>query len=153
MASTEAPISITVKTPAGSLVTVRAEHGEDLDHTVLNSLDAIKSAVTELEAAVKGVTPVASAPMAPAQFAAALGASIIDNSPASEDGGWSGAPAIGGKACPHGKMTAIQGTGKDGRMYRGYFCPAPKGAFDKCKNAYVRAGTPEWNTFVADQVK
>ena len=156
MASTEAPISITVKTPAGSLVTVRAEHGEDLDHTVANALDAIKSAVVELEAAVRGVAPVAQAPqapMAPAQIAAALGASIIDNSPAPEDGGWSGAPAIGGKACPHGKMTAIQGTGKDGRMYRGYFCPAQKGAFDKCKNVYVRAGTPEWNTFVADQVK
>ena len=157
MASTEAPISITVKTPAGSLVTVRAEHGEDLDHTVANALDAIKSAVTELEAAVRGVAPVAQAPqapMAPAQIAAALGASIIDNNPApSADGGWAGAPAIGGKACPHGKMTAIQGTGKDGRMYRGYFCPAQKGAFDKCKNVYVRAGTPEWNTFVADQVK
>jgi len=38
-------------------------------------------------------------------------------------------------------------------MYRGYFCPAPKGAFDKCKNAYVRIGTAEWNTFTPDQVK
>ena len=149
MASTEAPISITVKTPAGSLVTVRAEHGEDLDHLVANSLDALRSAVTELEAAVKGVAP---APMAPAQVAAALGASIIDNTPA-DNGGWSAAPTIGGKACPHGKMTAIQGTGKDGKTYRGYFCPAPKGAFDKCKNVYVRAGSPEWNTFVAEQVK
>lgn len=154
MASTEAPISITVKTPAGSLVTVRAEHGEDLDHLVANSLDALKSAVTELEAAVRGAAPVAQAPMATQQIAAALGASIIDNSPApSTDGGWAGAPAIGGKSCPHGRMTAIQGTGKDGRMYRGYFCAAQKGAFDKCKNQYVRMGTPEWNTFVADQVK
>ena len=155
MASTEAPISITVKTPAGSLVTVRAEHGEDLDHTIVNALDAIKSAVTELEAAVKGVIPISQAPMAPQQIAAALSASIIDNNPApSADGGWAGAPAIGGgRNCPHGKMTAIQGTGKDGRMYRGYFCSAPKGAFDKCKNVYCRIGTPEWNTFVPDQVK
>lgn len=158
MASTEAPISITVKTPAGSLVTVRAEHGEDLDHLVANSLDALRSAVTELEAAVKGVAPVAAAPMAPAQVMAALGASII-NTEVRETGNtylaqeYAGAPAIGGKACPHGKMTAIQGTGKDGKTYRGYFCPAPKGAFDKCKNVYVRAGSPEWNTFVADQVK
>ena len=157
MASTEAPISITVKTPAGSLVTVRAEHGDDLDHLIASSLDALKSAVTELEAAVRGgAVPVA--PMAPAQIAATLGASIIDNTPApSADynaNGWATpAPSLGGKACPHGKMTAIQGTGKDGKTYRGYFCPAPKGALDKCKNQYVRAGSPEWNTFVAEQVK
>ena len=151
MASTEAPISITVKSAAGSLITVRAEHGDELDQLVATALDAIKSAVTELEAAAKGVAPTAQ-PMAPAQVAAALGASIIDNTPA-DNSGWSGAPSLGGKNCPHGKMTAIQGTGKDGKTYRGYFCPAPKGAFDKCKNQYVRAGSPEWNTFVADQVK
>jgi hypothetical protein len=158
VASTEAPISITVKTAAGSLVTVRAEHGDELDQVIAHSLDAISSAVSELEAAVKGVAPVAtSAPaMAPAQVAAALGASIIDNTPTpSADynaGGWA-TPVGGGKNCPHGKMTAIQGTGKDGSTYRGYFCPAPKGAFDKCKNQYVKAGSAEWNTFVADQVK
>ena len=151
MASTEAPISITVKSAAGSLVTVRAEHGDELDQFVASALDAIKSAVTELEAAVRGVQPVI---MAPAQIAATLGASIIDTTP-SQDGGWSAqaAPAIGGKNCPHGRMTAIQGTGKDGNLYRGYFCPAQKGAFDKCRNVYVKMGNTEWNTFVADQVK
>ena len=152
MASTEAPISITVKTPAGSLVTVRAEHGDELDQVISSALDAIKSAVTELEAAAKGVTPVQNQPMAPAQVAASLGASIIDNTPVAS-GGWGSAPSINGRNCPHGKMTAIQGTGKDGQMYRGYFCAAPKGAIDKCKNQYVRAGSPEWATFVADQVK
>lgn len=155
MASTEAPISITAKTPAGTLVTVRAEHGDELDQLVSSALDAIKSAVTELEAAAKGVTPVQNQPMAPAQIAASLGAAIIDTTP-SQDGGWSAqaAPAIGGKNCPHGRMTAIQGTGKDGNLYRGYFCPAQKGAFDKCaRNVYVKMGTAEWNTFVADQVK
>ncbi len=156
MASTEAPISITVKTPAGSLVTIRAEHGDELDQLVATTLEAVRSAVTELESAVRGASAPVSAPMAPAQVAAALGASIIDNTPvAAPVDNWSSAPtpSLGGKNCPHGKMTAIQGTGKDGKMYRGYFCPAPKGAFDKCKNAYVRIGTPEWNTFVAEQVK
>ena len=151
MASTEAPISITVKTAAGSLVTVRAEHGEDLDHIVANSLESLRSAVVELEGVVRNGAPAAQ-PMAPAQVAATLGASIIDNTPA-DNGGWSAAPSLSGKNCPHGKMTAIQGTGKDGKTYRGYFCPAPKGAFDKCKNVYVRAGSAEWNTFVAEQVK
>ena len=151
MASTEAPISITVKTAAGSLVTVRAEHADELDNLVASSLEALRSAVIELEGVVRNGAPAAQ-PMAPAQVAATLGASIIDNTPA-DNGGWSAAPSLGGKNCPHGKMTAIQGTGKDGKTYRGYFCPAPKGAFDKCKNQYVRAGSAEWNTFVADQVK
>jgi len=147
VASTEAPISITVKTTAGSLVTVRAEHGDELDQLVATALEAIKAAVTELESAIKATAP---AVMAPAQVAAALSTSIVDT------GGWSSAPVVqpfSGKNCPHGKMTAIQGTGKDGSTYRGYFCPAPKGAIDKCRNAYVKAGTPDWNTFVADQVK
>lgn len=153
MASTEAPISITVKTAAGSLVTVRAENGDDLDHLVASSLDALRSAVVELEGVVRNGAPTSQAPLAPAQVAAALGASIIDNTPADNWASTSAAPSLGGKNCPHGKMTAIQGTGKDGKTYRGYFCPAPKGAFDKCKNVYVRAGSPEWNTFVAEQVK
>jgi hypothetical protein len=153
VASTEAPISITVKTSAGSLVTVRAEHGDELDQLVATALDAIKSAVTELESAIKATAPTV---MAPAQVAATLGASIIDSQPVAApvaNGGWGSAPSINGRNCPHGKMTAIQGTGKDGSTYRGYFCPAPKGAIDKCRNAYVKAGSPEWNTFVAEQVK
>lgn len=161
MSSTEAPISITVKSTAGSLITVRAETGNQLDNLVVEALEAIKSAVSELEAAAKNQS--SQAAMTPAQVAASLGASIVDNAPAPASdynaNGWAtptstSAPSVGGgRACPHGKMTAIQGTGKDGKMYRGYFCPAPKGAFDKCKNDYVRIGTADWNTFVPDQVK
>ena len=153
MSSTEAPISITVKSPAGSLITVRAETGNQLDNLVVEALEAIKSAVAELESAAKNQS--SPAPMTTAQVAASLGASIVDNAPAPTNS-WAStsAPSVGGgRACPHGKMTAIQGTGKDGKMYRGYFCPAPKGAFDKCKNVYVRIGTADWNTFVPDQVK
>ena len=166
MSSTEAPISITVKSPAGSLITVRAETGNQLDNLVVEALDAIKGAVAELEAAAKNQS--SPAPMTPAQVATTLGASII-NTEVKETGNtylaqeystptnsWAStsAPSVGGgRACPHGKMTAIQGTGKDGKMYRGYFCPAQKGAFDKCKNVYVRIGTADWNTFVPDQVK
>jgi hypothetical protein len=83
--------------------------------------------------------------MSAASVAASIGASII-----SED---IGAPSIGGRNCPHGRMTAIQGMGKDGKPYKGYFCPAQKGAFDKCKNQYVNIQSPEWNTFAPEQVK
>ena len=149
MSHTEAPISITVKTVAGSLVTVRAESGDELDQVVATALAAITSATTELEAAVRGAAAPAQA-MSPAQVAQSLGAHIVEapvSAPATS------IPSIGGRACAHGKMTAIQGTGKDGKIYRGYFCPAPKGALDKCKNQYVNAGSPEWSTFVPEQVK
>lgn len=150
MPSTEAPISITVKTPAGSLVTVRAESGEELDNVVANSIAAIASAAQELESAVRGAsTP---APTA-ASVAASFGANIIETvatPPAQE---FSSVPSLGGRNCAHGKMTAIQGMGKDGRPYKGYFCGAPKGAFDKCKNQYVTVQSAEWNTFVPEQIK
>jgi hypothetical protein len=154
--STEAPISITVKTTAGSLVTVRAESGDELDQIVANSIAAIASAAQELETAVRG----ASAPAAPAptaqSVAAALGGNIIETGttiPAQEYAQPTPMATLGGRACAHGKMTAIQGMGKDGKPYKGYFCPAPKGAFDKCKNQYVVVQSPEWNTFVPEQIK
>lgn len=158
MNHSEAPISITVKTPNGSLVTVRANNGEELDEIVSNAFAAITSAATELEAAVRGVasmtTPVSVvapvATMSAEQVAQSFGAHIIDAPIAAPA---TSIPSIGGRACAHGKMTAIQGTGKDGGIYRGYFCSAPKGALDKCKNQYVVSGSPEWSTFVPEQVK
>ena len=57
VASTEAPISITVKSAAGSLITVRASNAEELDQTVALTLASLASATTELEAAVRGAAP------------------------------------------------------------------------------------------------
>lgn len=156
MPSTEAPISITVKTTAGSLVTVRAESGDELDQIVAHSIAAIASAAQELESAVRFAgAPAASAPSVQS-VAAALGGNIIETSapvPTQEYTQPAPVSTIGGRGCAHGKMTAIQGMGKDGKPYKGYFCPAPKGAFDKCKNQYVVVQSPEWNTFVPEQIK
>ena len=157
MPSTEAPISITVKTAAGSLVTVRAENGEELDQIVALSVHAIASAAQELETAVRGGTPTPTAQ----SVAAALGGNIIETGTTIPTQEYTQQPVVvappvatlGGRACAHGKMTAIQGMGKDGKPYKGYFCPAPKGAFDKCKNQYVVVQSPEWNTFVPEQIK
>lgn len=149
MSHSEAPISITVKTAAGSLVTVRAQHGDELDQTVATGLAAIISATQELEAGVRGTTTSNSAQAVMANLVDTLGATSIPaqayvNPPQ---------PSIGGRNCPHGHMTAIQGMGKDGKPYKGYFCPAQKGAFDKCKNQYVTVQSPDWNTFVPEQIK
>lgn len=138
MASTEAPISINLKTSGGTGITLRAETAEQFADMIAHGIHTIADAVKEVEAAIKVSTP-----MTTENIAASLGASII---PAPTQ-------SIGGRNCPHGKMTAIQGTGKDGSMYRGYFCPAPKGSFDKCKNVYLKTTDSAWNTFVPDQVK
>jgi len=149
MASTEAPISITVKTAAGSLVTVRAENGEELDQVVALSLASLASAVHELEAAVKPTNTAVPPNPQIAAIATSFGATEV-------------APFVpaayanvtdGQRVCPHGMMTRIHGlTGKFG-PYKGHFCPAKQGDATKCTTVYVKAGSPEFATFTADQTK
>ena len=148
MSSTEAPISITVKTSKGSLVTVRAETAEELDQIIALGVHSIASAAAELEAAING-TPVIANTNSPLEqavttIAQSFGSATVVNTPA---------PAGSGRHCPHGKMTGIQGVGKDDRVYKGYFCPSPQGAVDKCRTQYVKENSPEWQTYVPDRIK
>lgn len=151
MSHTEAPISITVKSAAGSLITVRASNAEELDQTVAMTLASLASATIELESAVRGSASTAT-PVSPAVGYAtqALNATVVEES-------WNAAPApvpgAGARTCPHGTMTRIHGlTGKFG-PYKGHFCPAQKGDPSKCATIYVKAGSPEFASFVADQTK
>ena len=167
MSHTEAPISITVKSAAGSLVTVRASNAEELDQTIALTLASLASATEELEKAVRGTgfSAPAATPTNPAVGYAtqALGGTVINESIAgvSPSGQtWSTefapapAPAGGGhRMCPHGTMTRIHGmTGKFG-PYKGHFCPAKQGDPTKCTTQYVKANSPEFASFVADQTK
>ena len=152
MPSAEAPISITVKTAAGSLVTVRAENGEELDQVVALSLASVASAVQELEAVVRGgntaVPPNPQIAAIATQFnATPVAAPVADLPPIN--------PSMnaGSRTCPHGTMTRIHGlTGKFG-PYKGYFCSAKQGDPTKCTTQYIKANQPEWNSFQADQTK
>ena len=149
MSSTEAPISITVKTAAGSLVTVRAESSEELDSIVALALPSVTSAVTELEAAVRGVTPASAVSTAATTIAQQLGGQVI-STPAYTPAPLGG----GGRQCPHGKMTAIQGASKQGGgVYKGYFCASAQGDPSKCKTIYLDAKSPDWGTFVPERIK
>ena len=156
MSSTESPISITVKTTAGSLVTVRASTGEELDMLVAGSLASLQSAVTELEAAVKpastaGVVNFATPPNPQvASIATAFNATEISGAPLHA---FDATPGAGGRMCPHGTMTRIHGlTGKFG-PYKGHFCPAKQGDPSKCTTQYIKPNDPTWATFQADQTK
>ena len=148
MSHTEAPISITVKSAAGSLITVRASNADELDQTVAMTLASLASATAELEAAVRGSNAAVPPQPATASVAAAFNATVIDSTP-------SAVPGSGTRTCPHGTMTRIHGlTGKFG-PYKGHFCPAKQGDPTKCSpaNIYVKQNSPEWNTFQPDQTK
>ena len=122
--STESPISITVRTPKGSLVTVRADSGSEAEALISHGLAALSSTVSELEVAL-GATA-APIKQAVANVAAAFpGAQVISEASVPP------APVAGiggGRTCIHGKMTALQGPSKQGGVYKGYFCPSPQGA-------------------------
>lgn len=146
MSSTESPISITVRTNAGTLVTVRADDGNQLDSVIANSLEAMKAAVQELEGAVRITAPTG----VPAALKQAFpNASVIQDVPP-----FNGGPSLGGgRTCVHGKMTALQGPSKAGGVYKGYFCPSAQGDPTKCKTIYIQKNDADWNTFVPDRIK
>jgi len=153
MSSTEAPISITVKTVAGSLVTVRANNGEELDQVVAMSLASLASAVSEMEAAVRPTN----AAVPPNPQVAAIATSFRATEVVTQQEPFTPATYAhvteGQRLCPHGTMTRIHGlTGKFG-PYKGHFCPAKQGDMTKCTTQYIKANQPEWNNFQADQTK
>jgi hypothetical protein len=152
MSHSEAPISINLHTPNKTQITLRANNADEF--TALSAtIFSIVEAVEEVEKAVRGnaFSAPAATPIAPAvgYAAQALGGTVI-----TESFSPSPAPAGGGqRMCPHGTMTRIHGlTGKFG-PYKGHFCPAKQGDPTKCTTQYVKANSPEFATFVADQTK
>jgi hypothetical protein len=146
MSSTEAPISITAKTVAGTLVTLRASTPEELGNLVAQGIFTIADAVKEIESNVRGAGNIAVPPSPTVAYVSnELGGTIVSSAPA---GG-----GAGQRMCPHGTMTRIHGlTGKFG-PYKGHFCPAQQGDPTKCTTQYIKQNQPEWNSFQADQTK
>lgn len=138
---TEAPISINLKTPAGTQLTLRANTPDEF--TALTSgIFQIVEAINEVETATRGNNAAVPPQPAVATIAAAFNATEIVTT-----------PGAGARQCPHGTMTRIHGlTGKFG-PYKGHFCPAKQGDPTKCTTVYVKAGSPEFATFTADQTK
>lgn len=148
--STESPISISVRTPKGTIATLRADNGQELDQILAMSLESIKSAVAELEAGLDA-TPTVPIRQAVSNIAKAFpNASVISDTPTPPP---ATAGIGGGRNCQHGKMTALQGPSKQGGVYKGYFCPSAQGDPTKCKTIYIDKTSPEWNTFVPDRIK
>jgi hypothetical protein len=148
MPSAEAPISINLKTAAGTQITLRAETPDEFT-SLTSHVFQIVEAVGEVESAVRGSN--AAVPPNPqvASIATAFGGSVVD----SFDAPVAPMMGAGSRACPHGTMTRIHGlTGKFG-PYKGYFCPAKQGDPTKCTTQYIKQNQAEWNSFVPDQTK
>jgi hypothetical protein len=149
MSSTEAPISINLKTAGGTQITLRAETPDEFTALTSNVFQIVE-AVGEVETAVRGSNAAVPPNPAIATLATQLGATIVSEQPASV---FSAVPGAGARQCPHGTMTRIYGmTGKFG-PYKGHFCPAKQGDASKCTTIYIKAGSPEFASFVADQTK
>jgi hypothetical protein len=149
---TEAPISINLKTQAGTQLTLRANTPDEFT-ALTTQVFAIAEAIEEVEKAVRGTgfSAPAATPIDPAigYLAQSMGGTVVHDSfaPASAPAG------AGQRMCPHGSMTRIYGmTGKFG-PYKGHFCPAKQGDPTKCATQYVKAGSQEFAMFVADQTK
>lgn len=161
MSHSEAPISINLKTKAGTQLTLRANTPDEFT-ALTTQVFAIVEAIDEVEKAVHstGFSAPSATPIDPAigYLSQSLGATVVEqtwNNPAPAQAfAPAAAPAGGGqRMCPHGTMTRIHGLqGKFG-PYKGHFCPAKQGDPTKCATQYVKANSPEFATFIADQTK
>lgn len=153
MSHSEAPISINLKTKAGTQLTLRANTPDEFT-ALTTQVFAIVEAIDEVEKAVHstGFSAPAATPVDPAigYLSNAMGGTVVSEQFTAPVPAPAGA---GQRMCPHGSMTRIHGlTGKFG-PYKGHFCPAKQGDPTKCATQYVKAGSAEFATFIADQTK
>ena len=69
------------------------------------------------------------------------GSAPVSNAVAAISNAFPGAAPVAqdgtGQSCKHGQMTYREGTNARG-SWRGYMCPSPKGAPDKCDTIFLR---------------
>jgi len=154
MSHTEAPITVTFKSARQTLITVRADTPEQFADTIAHGITVLADAVGEAEFAI---TEVVGSPASVAALrtqvtkaeaietaAQKLGAIVVSESAAGPN------PGSPDRFCVHGRMNRLEGMGQYG-LYKGFFCPSPKGATDKCKTQYVKKNEAEYENFYADK--
>lgn len=111
------------KTSNGSLVNVYLYSYDEEE--IKQALEAIANVTTEIQA-------VETLYNAQGLLREALGAKPVEQ-PSTR----SSAPTTGSKACKHGEMTFRTGE-KNGRTWKAYMCPSPKGTADQCEPQFIR---------------
>lgn len=149
MSNAEAPISVTFKTAKQTLVTVRANNAEEFSSIVALNVTILADAVKEAEEAIHSTIggPAVAAPtkqQAVSSLAKSLGAIVVTEG--------ANGPNVDSpdRFCVHGRMNRLEGQGQFG-LYKGFFCPTPKGAADKCPTQYVKKQEPEFAHFYSDK--
>lgn len=122
---------VNVKTGVGTIITVRgdspAELADNINGMVANGLNGHVSALEEL---FHGA-PTMNSAVATVQ-AAFPGAQVISETPRVAPSAPAPQASAGGSpVCKHGPMQWVDGA-KFGKSWKGYFCPQPKDAVDKC---------------------
>jgi hypothetical protein len=115
------------KTPSGALLNVYGQTADEFEFN-LKAFGALLDIINATDKAVQ-----AASTSAVAQVQASLGATVTSpapqvSAPAPVE---ASAPNTGAPSCRHGVMQFVDGT-KKGKTWKGYFCPQPKEATDKC---------------------
>ena len=127
-----ATISVNAKTAGGTLVSVGGVGYDDFHANLLGLYEGDAVAVGEVLAAMRStVTPLSGGGSAPA-VPAAVAAAFPQAAPVQP-----AAPAQQAPSCHHGVKQFRSGE-KNGRQWKAYFCPSPKGTPDQCPAEFVR---------------
>ena len=114
------------KTPSGALLNVYGQTADEFEFN-LKAFGALLDIINATDKAVQ-----AASTNAVAQVQASLGATVTSPAPqVSAPAPVESAPNTGAPSCRHGQMQFVDGT-KKGKTWKGYFCPQPKEATDKC---------------------
>lgn len=111
----------------GSLINIYADNQAELEEL----LTTVQDLAPLINSVLSSVRPGAGGSLAAATATinnAFPGAAVV--TPAPQDSGT-------GQTCKHGAMTYREGTNARG-TWRGYMCPSPKGAPDKCDTIFIR---------------
>ncbi len=124
MATEGTKFQVNYKLNDGTLINLYAKDVKDLE-TGLSDLGMVASLIRSTGSDLHGSAP------APALTVAAV-ADAFNATPVQ-------APApTSNNACRHGVMAYREGVNASGKPWKGYMCPAPKGATDKCEPIWVR---------------
>ena len=118
---------VNYKLSDGTLINLYAKDVQDLE-TGLTDLGMVATLIKATSNDLTGYV----APAAPT--AESIAAQF--NAPAPVASALAGAP--GAKICKHGEMPYKEGVNAAGKAWRGFMCPAPRGATDKCEPIWVR---------------
>ena len=126
--SSESTFVANVKTPKGTILTVR---GDDWSAFSKNVSDAVAGKVESVIGALEEVL----SPMSISEIASAVGGTVTAINVA--------APSTPSPSCKHGTRKHKAGSSGKG-PWQAWMCPSAKGTSDQCEPIWIKRGEPGW---------